>query len=51
MVQAVMLQLFIHDAPVRKSDLTEGVMFVLCSSRQVFRCRSVTEKFRFQSKN
>ena len=42
---------FIHDAPVRNSDLTEDAMLVLCSSIQVFRCRSVTEKFRSQTKN
>ena len=51
MVQALMLHGFIHYAPVRISDLTEDVMCVLCSSRQVFRCRSLTEKLRFRSKN
>ena len=51
MVQALMLHGFIHYAPVRMSDLTEDVMCVPCSSRQVFRCRSVTEKLRFRSKN
>ena len=45
MVQAVMFHDFIHYAVVRISDLTEDVMPVLCSSRQV------TEKFRFRSKN
>jgi len=44
MVQAVMLQDFVHYAPVRISELTEDVIPVLCSSRQVFFCRSVTEK-------